>query len=146
MKSKRLFKSVHLLIFPLIVFLFLGSPVKAQITPVKGASTGPTAKSSDFYLNNDSAFRAGTPNSGRLWGYVFADYFYKDHSDSLNRGGNNQYTNVKQGTNEFQFRRIYIGYDYNISRTFSAEFLLAAEDDFTTGDLLQNNKFTPYIK
>ena len=145
MKSKRLLKSSHLLLLTLTVFLFFGYTVEAQMTPVKGSGS-PAAKGSDFYLNNDSAFRAGTPNSGRLWGYVFADYFYKDHSDSLNRGGNNQYTNVKQGTNEFQFRRIYLGYDYNISRTFSAEFLLAAEDDFTSGDLLQNNKFTPYIK
>jgi len=99
-----------------------------------------------YLLNSDSAFRAGTPNSGRIWGYVFADYFHKSHSDSLNRGGNNQYTNVKQGQDEFQFRRIYLGYDYNISKTFSAEFLFAAEDDFAGGDLLQNNKFTPYIK
>ena len=98
------------------------------------------------YFLSDSAFRAGVPNSGRLWGYVFGDVYYKGHSDSLNRGGNNQYTNVKKTTSEFQFRRIYIGYDYNISSTFSTEFLLAAEDDFTAGDLLQNNKFTPYIK
>jgi hypothetical protein len=99
-----------------------------------------------YMWNSDSAFKAGAPNSGRLWGYIFADYYHKSHSDSLNRGGNNQYTNVKKGQDEFQFRRIYIGYDYNISKKFSAEFLLAAEDDFTAGDLLQNNKFTPYIK
>ena len=99
-----------------------------------------------FLLNSDSAFKAGVPNTGRIWGYSFGDYFHKAHSDSLNRGGNNQYTNVKKGQDEFQFRRIYIGYDYNISKTFSAEFLFAAEDDFTSGDLLQNNKFTPYIK
>jgi hypothetical protein len=103
-----------------------------------------------YLWNSDSAFRAGTPNSGRLWGYVFGDYFHKSHSDSLNRGGNNQYTNVKKGTDQFQFRRIYIGYDYNINKTFSTEFLLAAEDDFTNGttngDVLGDNKFTPYIK
>ncbi len=128
MKSKRFILPVYFLLL-LTVFLFSGFKVKAQ-----------------YLWNNDSAFRAGAPNSGRLWGYVFGDWFYKSHADSLNRGGNNQYTNVKQGTNEFQFRRIYIGYDYNISKTFSAELLLAAEDDFTTGDLLQNNKFTPYIK
>ena len=104
-----------------------------------------TAKA-QYLLNSDSAFKAGIPNSGRLWGYSFGDLFYKSHSDSLNRGGNNQYTNVKQGTTEFQFRRIYLGYDYNISKVFSTELLLAAEDDFTSGDLLQNNKFTPYIK
>jgi hypothetical protein len=107
---------------------------------------GSYSAQSQYLLNSDSAFRAGTPNSGRLWGYVFGDLFYKSHSDSLNRGGNNQYTNVKQSTTQFQFRRIYIGYDYNITKKFSTEFLLAAEDDFTSGDLLQNNKFTPYIK
>jgi len=103
-----------------------------------------------YLWNNDSAFKAGVPNSGRLWGYVFGDYFHKSHSDSLNRGGNNQYTNVKQSTDQFQFRRIYIGFDYNISKKFSAEFLLAAEDDFTNGttngDVLGDNKFTPYVK
>ncbi len=113
----------------LLLFIILSGDLKAQ-----------------YLLNSDSAFRAGVPNSGRIWGYSFGDYFHKAHSDSLNRGGNNQYTNVKKGQDEFQFRRIYIGYDYNISKTFSAEFLLAAEDDFTAGDLLQNNKFTPYIK
>jgi hypothetical protein len=128
MISKRLLRNL-LLTLPMLAMLLLSGRVDAQ-----------------YLWNNDSAFRAGTPNSGRLWGYVFGDWFYKSHSDSLNRGGNNQYTNVKQGTNEFQFRRIYIGYDYNISKTFSTEFLLAAEDDFPTGDLLQNNKFTPYIK
>src|SRR5580704_6042761 len=107
---------------------------------------GSYSAQSQYLLNSNSAFRAGTPNSGRLWGYVFGDLFYKSHSDSLNRGGNNQYTNVKQSTTQFQFRRIYIGYDYNITKKFSTEFLLAAEDDFTSGDLLQNNKFTPYIK
>lgn len=108
------------------------------------------ASQAQYLWNSDSAFRAGTPNSGRLWGYVFGDYFHKSHSDSLNRGGNNQYTNVKKGTDQFQFRRIYIGYDYNINKTFSTEFLLAAEDDFTNGttngDVLGDNKFTPYIK
>jgi len=104
------------------------------------------ASQAQYLWNNDSAFRAGVPNSGRVWGYIFGDYFHKSHADSLNRGGNNQYTNVKKDQDEFQFRRIYIGYDYNIAKNFSAEFLFAAEDDFTTGDLLQNNKFTPYIK
>jgi len=95
---------------------------------------------------SDSAFKAGAPNSGRLWGYAFGDYFHKAHSDSLGRGGNNQYTNVKQGQDEFQFRRIYLGYDYNITKQFSTEFLFAAEDDFAGGDVLANNKLTAYIK
>lgn len=101
--------------------------------------------------NSDSAFKAGVPNSGRIWGYSFGDYFHKAHSDSLNRGGNNQYTGIKKDIDQFQFRRIYLGYDYNISKKFMAELLLAAEDDFIaptqgTGDLAADNKFTFYIK
>src|ERR1035438_7045194 len=119
----------RLLLIVLFVGLLLSDSIKAQ-----------------FISNSDSAFKAGTPNSGRIWGYVFGDYFYKGHSDSLNRGGNNQYTNVKKGQEEFQFRRIYIGYDYNISKKFSTEFLFAAEDDFTSGDLLQNKKSSTYMK
>jgi hypothetical protein len=97
--------------------------------------------------NSDSAFKAGVPNSGRIWGYAFGDFFHKAHSDSLNRGGSNQYTGVKKDLDEFQFRRIYLGYDYNISKKFMAEVLLAAEDDFNgTGDVLSDNKFTFYVK
>jgi len=99
-----------------------------------------------FFFNNDSAFKAMTPNSGRLWGYAFGDVFYKPHSDTLNRGGQNQYTGIAPNTTAFQFRRIYLGYDFNISKKFVAELLLAAEDDFAGGDLLGNNKFAPYVK
>ena len=124
----------------LFIFLFFFSnSVKAQYT-----------------WNSDSAFKAGNPNSGRLWGYMFGDYYYKGHSDSLNRGGNNQYSGIPQNRNAFQFRRIYLGYDYNISKKFAAELLLAAEDNFpafnppssaaTSGDELLNNKLSFYIK
>ncbi|MEP6594518.1 MAG: hypothetical protein ABJA71_01175 [Ginsengibacter sp.] len=109
-----------------------------------------------FVINSDSAFKVGTPNSGRLWGYAFGDFYYKSHSDSLVRGGANQYSGVPKNRNAFVFRRIYLGYDYNISKKFSAELLLAAEDNFTltslngttttSGDLLSDNKLSFYIK
>jgi hypothetical protein len=109
-----------------------------------------------YLLNNDSAFKAGSANSGRLWGYMFGDFYVKGHSDSLARGGSNQYTGIPKTRNAFQFRRIYLGYDYNITSKFSAELLLAAEDNFPTGqpvgqttangDETQNNKLTFYIK
>lgn len=110
-----------------------------------------------YLLNSDSAFKAGSANSGRLWGYMFGDYYYKAHSDSLNRGGSNQYSGIPQNRNAFQFRRIYLGYDYNISKKFSAELLLAAEDNFpaynaapsstaASGDELSNSKLSFYIK
>jgi hypothetical protein len=130
----------HLLF--ILVLLFSTFASQAQYLFNSGAGTS--------LLNSDSAFKAGVPNSGRLWGYAFGDYFHKGHSDSLNRGGNNQYSGVKQNVDQFQFRRIYIGYDYNIAKNFSAELLLAAEDDFLAqpgvGDLTQDNKFTPYVK
>jgi hypothetical protein len=124
----------------LIVILFLSTfSLKAQ-----------------YLWNSDSAFKAGTANSGRIWGYVFGDFYYKGHSDSLNRGGNNQYTGIPKNRNAFAFRRLYLGYDYNISSKFSAELLLAAEDNFpafnppssgaASGDELSNSKETFFIK
>ncbi len=91
-----------------------------------------------YLLNSDSAFKAGAANSGRLWGYMFGDAYYKSHSDSLNRGGSNQYTGIPKNRNAFQFRRIYLGYDYNITPKFAAELLLAAEDNFPTGNPVSN--------
>ena len=109
-----------------------------------------------FVLNSDSAFKASSPNSGRLWGYAFGDYYYKAHSDLLNRGGNNQYTGIPKNRNAFQIRRLYLGYDYNISKKFAAEVLLAAEDNFPafnppasgapSGDQLANGKLSMYVK
>src|SRR5919206_2248000 len=92
----------------------------------------------------DTAFKP----SGQLWGYVFGDYYYKAHSDPLNRGGANQYTGIEEGRNAFQIRRAYLGYNYNLHPKFSAELLLAAEDNLTTrtgataGDLLSNSKLS----
>jgi hypothetical protein len=121
-----------------------------------------------YVFSNDSLFKAGTENTGRLWGYAFGDFTYKPHADSLTRGGSNQYTGIQKNRTLFQFRRIYLGYDYNISKKFTAELLLAAEDNFppgappvgsaapgtttsmsaanSTGDLLTNQKMTFYIK
>jgi hypothetical protein len=109
-----------------------------------------------YLWNSDSAFKAGSANSGRLWGYMFGDFYAKGHADSASRGGNNQYSGIPNSRSAFQFRRIYLGYDYNITNKFSAELLLAAEDNFptgnpvgttaATGDLTQNGKLTFYIK
>lgn len=132
-------KKGFFLIMLSLVFLLFANNTKAQ-----------------FVLNSDSAFKAGSPNSGRVWGYAFGDFYYKGHSDSLNRGGNNQYSGIPKNRNAFQLRRVYLGYDYNISKKFSAELLLAAEDNFpafngptsasASGDELLNNKLSFYIK
>ncbi len=96
----------------------------------------------------DTGFKPG----GKLWGYTFGDYYYKASADSLNRGGANHYTGIEKGRNAFQIRRAYLGYNYDISKKFAAEILLAAEDNITTrtgatsGDLLSNNKLAFFIK
>ena len=112
MKTKQLLRRFTVLS---IILLIAFTSVKAQ-----------------YLLNSDSAFKAGAANSGRLWGYEFSDYYFKGHSDSLGRGGSNQYTGIPQNRSAFQSRRIYLGYDYNINSKFSVELLLAAEDDGPT--------------
>src|SRR5580700_3428087 len=119
------------------------------------ATTSTQAQMPPFQLG-DSAYRAGAANTGRIWGYVFGDFYYKSHADSLNRGGSNQYSGIPQSRNAFQFRRIYLGYDYNFNSKFSSELLLAAEDNFpaynapgqtaANGDELSNSKETFFIK
>jgi len=109
-----------------------------------------------YLAASDSAFNAGVPMTGHLWGYAFGDYYYKSHADALNRGGSNQYSGIPQDRNAFQFRRIYLGYDFNFNKKFSSELLLAAEDNFpagnppssasASGDELLNNKLSFYIK
>ena len=101
-----------------------------------------------------SADSAAKPR-GKLWGLAYGDFAYKMKSDSLNRGGSNQYTGIKQDENLFQIRRLYLGYDYKISEKFEAEFLLAAEDNqqstttpaaAPTGDLLLDSKLALFVK
>lgn len=95
----------------------------------------------------DSIFKP----SGNFWISSFGDFYYKGHADAMNRGIN-QYSNIEQGRNAFQIRRIYLGYNYNTHSKFSAELLLAAEDNVAnssgliSGDLLTNNKLAFFIK
>ncbi|TAL58505.1 MAG: hypothetical protein EPN85_11515 [Bacteroidetes bacterium] len=67
--------------------------------------------------------------SGKVWGYVFGDYYYKVHSDSMDRGIG-EYSKLKENTNAFELRRVYFGYDYSISEKFSAELLLSNEKNY----------------
>lgn len=64
--------------------------------------------------------------SGKVWGYVFGDYYYKLNADSLNRGST-QYSGVPKDMSSFDLRRAYLGYDYNISERFSTELIISYE-------------------
>ncbi|MDB4926798.1 hypothetical protein [Mucilaginibacter sp.] len=69
----------------------------------------------------------------RLWGYAFGDLYYNQHADATNRGPESMYNGVPTNRNAFQFRRAYIGYDYDIDQKFTAEVLLASEPNANTG-------------
>ena len=66
--------------------------------------------------------------SGKFSGQVFGDFEVKTHSDSLLRGST-QYAKSPYVTtfNSFEFRRIYLGYDYNFTEQFTAQLLLSHE-------------------
>ena len=79
--------------------------------------------------------------SGNVWGYVFGDYYYQLHADSTKKRGSTQYAKIAKDYNAFAFRRVYLGYDYNISPNFSTELLIAHE-----GDTLGGQSRTFYLK
>ena len=95
---------------------------------------------------------------GNLWGLTFGDYVFKGNADTAGSGlgrGNNQYSKMPVDSRFFQFRRVYLGYNYNLNQKFTVELLLAAEDDFSpgsvgnqssNGDALGDGKFAPYLK
>jgi hypothetical protein len=94
----------------------------------------------------------------RLWGYTFGDFYYAQHAPAItsSQGKENNYTGVPTGRNAFQFRRLYLGYDYDITKKFKAEVLLASEPNASTGvsgttsisngDNLVDGRMSFYIK
>ena len=76
-----------------------------------------------------------------MCGYVFGDYFYKEGGDTV-AIGNGLYSDYSKNFNDFEFRRIILGYDYNISENF--ETRLSLESGGT--ELTSNSKRTVFIK
>ena len=71
---------------------------------------------------------------GRISGYVFGDYFYEfSHPDSA--------TEVLD-RNAFQFRRVYITYDRNLSETFAVRLRL----EMNSPDFGKSDPLVPYVK
>jgi len=78
----------------------------------------------------------GFKPDGKLWGYTFGDYYYINHADQFaaDRGNSKvAYVNAAtpQNFSAFDFRRIYLGYDYNIAPNFSSQIVLAHENQAT---------------
>ena len=95
----------------------------------------------------------------RLWGYAFGDAYYDQHSPSVTStlGKENNYYQTPSNRNAFQFRRLYLGYDYEITKKFKAEVLLASEPTENTtpttatssvvnGDVTADGKLAFYVK
>ena len=107
----------------------------------------------------------------RLWGYAFGDAYYVQHAPAFyvqpvgsttattinNYGKENNYYQSPTNRNAFQFRRIYLGYDYDINKKFKAEVLLASEPNENNApttatssvvntDNLADGKMSFYIK
>ncbi len=76
--------------------------------------------------------------SGKVYGQFFGDLYYKASSDTtagaFNKygSGNSEFANVKKNTTAFSFRRIYLGYQYNISPKFTTRILLESSDAIIT--------------
>lgn len=76
----------------------------------------------------------GQDKGGKLWGYVFGDYYFKVSGDST--GGSTQYAGYPNSYQAFEIRRAYLGYDYTFNDKFSAQFLLEGNDKILTNSRL----------
>ena len=134
-----------------ITLLFAGLNGNAQTTPPASTTAAKPAEDTTWKPQR------------RVWGYAFGDIYYAQHADAGARGPEQNYFGVPTYRNAFQFRRIYLGYDYEITKRFKAEFLLASEPSANTGavtaattppvntgvnngDNLADNKMALYIK
>ncbi|MEP6793877.1 MAG: hypothetical protein ABJB16_06095 [Saprospiraceae bacterium] len=70
--------------------------------------------------------------SGKIWGYAFGDFFIKTGGDTATWASRAEYSSISKKVYSFSFRRIYLGYDYNISPTFSTTAILEGSDGVLT--------------
>lgn len=80
----------------------------------------PQAKKDDKKSTPQSNL-APKSNEGILWGQTFVDYSYAAQAADASQ----------KGTNGFEFRRIYLGYDQEISEQFTARVLIQADNEDT---------------
>lgn len=66
--------------------------------------------------------------SGKVWGYAFVDFFAKTGGDTATWASRADYSAVPKDATAFSLRRLYLGYDYNISPIFSTTALLEGTD------------------
>ena len=143
--------------------MLLGATASAQQTTLASvervAKTTKPDSAKEAASDKKAADAATWTPVRRLWGYSFGDLYYAGHSDptaNSSRGAETMYNGVPTDRNAFQFRRLYLGYDYDIDQHFTAEVLLASEPNANTGvngstsiqngDNLVDNKMGFFIK
>ncbi len=152
-------------IFLVLILLFSAFQSKALDNKITARADSSGTKKADSSGTKKADIKTPAKAAGadtswkpvrRLWGLTFGDFYYDAHADASNRGGESNYAGVPTYRNAFQFRRVYLGYDYDISPKFSAELLLSSEPvannsvsgttTITNGDNLADNKMAFFIK
>jgi len=77
---------------------------------------------------------------GKLWGQIIGDYTYKVNANTYNMS-NTQYAANPKNFNSFDYRRVFLGYDYDINEKFTSAFLLASD-----GQIASDGSRSIYIK
>lgn len=116
----------------------LASAVTKKSEVAKKDSAVATAAAEQLVTVKKQAAKAAPEDTSwkpqrRLWGYAFGDEYYAAHAATGAFGKETNYAGVPTYRNAFQFRRMYLGYDYDITRKFKAEVLLASEPNANTG-------------
>ena len=159
----KLLYNLKTLLLSLLVFSFFTAKAAGNGMIAK-TDSGTVAKSPKKEAPKKADPDTSWKPTRRIWGYAFGDFYYDAHSDKGSRGAETNYAGVPTYRNAFQFRRIYLGYDYDINKKFSATLLLASEPNASTsaatatvngvngttsvnnGDNLADNKMSFYIK
>jgi len=91
----------------------------------------------NLFAQNNASSEYGT---WKVWGVVFADYFYKTAGDSS--GSSLEYSGYKKDFNSCEFRRVNIGFDYSFNENFDGVISLSYDgQEFTT-----DGKRTVYLR
>lgn len=95
-----------------------------------------------FFASNNIVFAQSESSdfkpSGKIWGVIFGDMIYKAQGDTLNFG-KSEFAKEEEGVIGGKLRRVYFGYDYNLSEQWFVRILFegssgitSTQGDFTT--------------
>jgi hypothetical protein len=89
----------------------------------------------------DAQTGTSSASGQRIWGYTFGDFFWKADGDTA-RWGRGEYMGTEKGMMGGSLRRLYLGYDNQISSRFSTRVLLEANP----GTTMPNGSYGVIIK